>query len=760
MTVIRSARDPEFLVDYSTLVVRDSGPGTGVDDVRLSEDLATLSVTGRLAMAGQGWLHAHTRAEYLDVVLEVHDAPPAPEPTAQGVALMETPYLSPSGEVTLDSLVPMAGSTVLELDGPGLYRVRVNKEPGPDGERWRLSFWRQVGDPEPPRWWALEAAPDGSATTERSWRSVLPYEAVELLQPLQAERDGALTLEQLVQFWRRHGRGGEYLDDVLLPERSPCTTGFPDLDASLAESHSKYDDERRATWASLSQQLGIALPRTRGDLLGLLVAAGLLTCDESGVYALVENPPHPRELLDIPQQQLGREDRREQERLHGDLAADVERVVLWSPGRRHPTSLRDLAERLLTKPAPLRAALAHGERSQHLVVDRDARSHDEPLILTLPDQTPSHAEDSYDEPAVRFVVDDEPVLAFEEAYDEPAHVAMHIEGTALRREEALREGPPPRWGVLVDGQLWRWGDGRASVVPLDDPFCEQALHTRFGTLLLHVTSARLVDDDGHVHDLGRLAPVALDRDARWLAGVEARYGRRRSTFRLHAVDLSTRDRVTMPWPATRQIREVAVDDVDGSITFRAEPDPDDPASDDALHRWRPGHAPVVEPAAEGTPGRHGLRTRWDDTGLHLTWPTGTRQHYRVDGRVRPAPIAPMLYSLRSDPPAVAIWALQEGAVVEARILMLPEGARPHDSGPGKPVWESSSSLLLTVSPYARLDEARALRLDVHTGAVERVDVPAGDGMGIDQLTFVEGPPGASVVVRQPRRSSITDTTTP
>lgn len=732
MTVTRSATDPEFLVDYSTLVVRDSGPGTGEDDERLAEDAATLSVTGRLAVAGQGWLCAQTRADYLHVVLELHDAPPSPEPAAQGVELMETPYLSSSGAVALDSLVSMAGSTVLQLDEPGLYRVRVRKEPDPELERWRLSFWRETGESQPPRWYALAPVRDDGATATRSWRSVLPYEAVELLEPLQSEPGASLTVEEYAEFWRRHGRRRDYLDDVLLPDRAPRTTGFPDLDVSLSQSRDQYDDERRATWTNLAHQLGIRLPRTRGDLLELLLAAGLLTRTDRGAYALVPDPPHPRDVLHLPEQHVGREERQQRQRLHGDLAADVERVVLWSPGRTHRTTLPELAERLLTTPARVRAALEYAQQTQHVVVEGDPAAPGAPLVLTLPDTVPRDGDGGYadvgsgdDDVTVRYVEDD---------------VTVRYVGDARPRQEALRDGPPPEWGVVVDGDLWRWTGGRASRARLDDPWCDQALRTAAGTLLLHAGAARLVDDEGSVHDLGQLGPVALDRRGRLLAGVEARYGRRRSTFRLHAVDLTTRERVTMPWPADRLIREVAFDEADGSITFRAEPDADDPASDDVLHRWRSGQDPVAEPGRDGTPGRHRLRTRGDETGLHLTWPSGTRQHYRVDGQVRASPLAPLLYSLRADPPAVAVWHLQETALVEPRVLPLPEGAQAHSSGPGQPVWESGSSLLLTVSPYSRNDGTRALRLDVRTGEVERVPLPEGDGMGMGDVAFVEGLP--------------------
>lgn len=82
----------------------------------------------------------------------------------------------------------------------------------------------------------------------------------------------------------------------------------------------------------------------------------------------------------------------------------------------------------------------------------------------------------------------------------------------------------------------------------------------------------------------------------------------------------------------------------------------------------------------------------------ITWPSGTRHHYRVDGQVRPVPIAPLLYNLSSDPPAVAIWHLDEAELVAPQVLALPEGVQAHDSGPGRPVWESSSVAAADVHP--------------------------------------------------------------
>lgn len=125
MTVLRSVTVEEFFVDVGTLVVRDQGQAVDDAGAGLEEDRTSLSVTGRVALAGAGWLHAHARSGAAQVTLELLDRAPD-EADVQGGWLMETPYLSSSGRVALDSLVPSADGAGLDLGSSGRFRVRVH----------------------------------------------------------------------------------------------------------------------------------------------------------------------------------------------------------------------------------------------------------------------------------------------------------------------------------------------------------------------------------------------------------------------------------------------------------------------------------------------------------------------------------------------------------------------------------------------------------------------------------------------------------
>ncbi|MBP2471392.1 hypothetical protein JOF53_000264 [Crossiella equi] len=139
----------DYWPSHGALVLRELGLGED-REFALSEAEAPSPLGGSVAAAGYGWLHAPAWGDPQPVVLERCDGPPPVEDCAHAV---ETSYLSYSGRVGLNHVVGVHTIEGLDLGGPGDYRVRVQRLPGP---RWRLRFWPAPA--EAPRWLAREQA--------------------------------------------------------------------------------------------------------------------------------------------------------------------------------------------------------------------------------------------------------------------------------------------------------------------------------------------------------------------------------------------------------------------------------------------------------------------------------------------------------------------------------------------------------------------------------------------------------------------------
>lgn len=109
--------------------------------------------TGSFAGTGAGWLSAqapdlgdHT------VRLELHDTPPPPDPVVFE-DVVEAPFRSSSGELTLTDVTGGYGEADLELGDTEWFRVRVARRSAGDDFSWLIRFWP---DPlgEPPTWLA------------------------------------------------------------------------------------------------------------------------------------------------------------------------------------------------------------------------------------------------------------------------------------------------------------------------------------------------------------------------------------------------------------------------------------------------------------------------------------------------------------------------------------------------------------------------------------------------------------------------------
>ena len=153
MALIRVFEDREYLPEYSTLMIRDTGR-RGPARVRVDDLLSELAVDTQpcsIARAGDGWIDGGAGDGYQEVRLELHDAPPPPE-SDDWSDVVETPFAT-GGTVGL--CMATGGEEEQDpfrLGEPGLYRLRFCRRPAADGDRYLLQFWPVTAPPQPPRW--------------------------------------------------------------------------------------------------------------------------------------------------------------------------------------------------------------------------------------------------------------------------------------------------------------------------------------------------------------------------------------------------------------------------------------------------------------------------------------------------------------------------------------------------------------------------------------------------------------------------------
>ena len=595
--VLRAVTDDAWAVAHSTLAVREAGEQLLEPAGRaLSEEQGVLSVSGRVARAGDGWVFASARSDDAHVTLQLLDGPPPPGPVEAGAVAVETPHLSTSGRVGLDALVAVSGGAELALDGPGGYRLRVHRAPldGDEPERWTLSFWRDADPASGPVWLAVPpvVARDDAREARNAWRSVLPYDAVELLDPLQ-QAGTPMTRADLDGWWRRHGRTASFLDEPLLPAPRTLTTGFDDVDAARADGQRGYRDEQREQWRDLAAQLRLPTPTSRAEVLPLLVACGLLERDPEGALRLAAAPPEPGGVLALPPEVRTSLERQRRWSAHAELAADVEAVVLWAGGTLE-VPLTELAARLLADPEQVAGALRFAAREGRLTGDLAAGAvwlltavvQDEPDLWDeawVGDAT--WADDGSDDgtDVAELVSTTSAELTYEAVWldtdDETASTYGDEVSSSRRRSAPLPTGPAPAHGVIVDGDLWLpAGDGRLRRVPVGDDGVERAVATPHGWLLSGLLRTVLVAGDGVLHELGDPEQVVVRPGGQQAALLRAEYGRRSSSFGVDVVDLATRALTAVPWRDDRRVEDVAWQP-DGTLALTAENDPDDPATD-------------------------------------------------------------------------------------------------------------------------------------------------------------------------------------
>ncbi|HEU0102108.1 MAG TPA: hypothetical protein VFR07_07270 [Mycobacteriales bacterium] len=807
MALVGSYVKDEHWPDYGTLVVRDSGWAAEPDDgwdVRLDEHAERgPSVSGGLALAGNGWVRAAANDEYARVELELHDGPPADSELPPGGgerSVVEMPYRS-IGTVGVGMLVDGGAAPQLQLGPPGTYRVRVTRlrdAPGVDGDVWRLAFW--PAPVQAPRW--LELTRPGPPSADSLWRNHLPDAALEVLGLLSNADPDAVgtTLEQAVA---ARGRDAEWLDQpVLAPVGNTLPTGHPEVDEAERLGRQEYVEYELRTWRALVGPLGVPVPERQRDLLGVLEAAGLVI--RRGNQVVVD--PHPR----FPDQVLAlTPEARERDRQnlamlqHSVLVTDLLHVALWAPGGVHREPLSALGERLQADREAVRGALDYGVNAELLVVGHEGAD----VLLSAPpvEVDPPDADDW--QPFQRWPAPDAPgsdhggdvagawpaprpvtPMPFVEVpfaavppplsgppppppvpgdggplgappRAEPptpgqvpqdvervtytAHAFVVSDGPAGQPEPArFPTGAPPRHGIVQqDGAIVRWGaDGLPQTERRGPAGATRALQTPYGVVVVATNVTVLVPPDGPVVDLGPLWQVGVNAEGSLFVGVENQFGRR-NRFVLHLVDLRDGSRSTMPWDENRWLTGPLT--FDGETVLLSGEVPGHEADGLASPlRWLPGSEPASDPSRR--PGSlaaaNGVIGTGGPDGVTVRWSDGLERVYGVDSSASLTPGGDHLAWWRYDPPAMTLWEVtRHGPTPEPRVLWLPP--QTEIPGPARPcVWEDRQTVVLHSRSYGGAGDA--VRLNLTSGHSELVSVETMEGAG-QPYVFIEPLLGAA-----------------
>ncbi|MGP3918245.1 DUF6042 family protein [Nonomuraea sp. 10N515B] len=344
----------DYWPEYGTIVVRDTWdeePVAETDLPLLDEHDLDAQPSGTIAKAGAGWLQASSRDGRHRVRLEAHGAPPPLDHGWDDV--VETPYHAGTGAVVLTSVMSsdLYVDTPLELDAPGLYRVRVSCRRTPpeipgfeasEGDLWRMQFW--PAGLEPPRWLARSRPAVRPAST--GWRRCLGLPGQEVLYAVQLA-----------------SATGEATEDRIAAAYQPWSSGSGGWNSPI-------DD-----LSGFAAQLGLPAPATRPDLLPLLVAAGLLSTETaSGVtrFHLAPDPPRAEEVLDLPADQVAMIRRQDDRQRHTSFAADLAALAVWSPGGAVTATPEELAGPLLATAEDIRDTIRYGVERGLLSIPENA----------------------------------------------------------------------------------------------------------------------------------------------------------------------------------------------------------------------------------------------------------------------------------------------------------------------------------------------------------------------------------------------------
>ncbi|MCL2582100.1 MAG: hypothetical protein FWE35_06565 [Streptosporangiales bacterium] len=263
---------------------------------------------------------------------------------------------------------------------------------------------------------------------------------------------------------------------------------------------------------------------------------------------------------------------------------------------------------------------------------------------------------------------------------------------ALGTGAALRDGPPPAAGVITGNrELLTWKDGHPEVVAKVEQYAGRAVITPHGILVIGPRTAVLVGPDGTQSLLATVPDprIALSEDRRRVA--------------IAGVDLTGKPKY-MLW---------TIDLADGTVSGEEHPALPRAALEETPPQW---------------PGPRVAAAMGDGDSFVLTGTEGTPL---TEAGMRFGPyLSPCfpggrrwLYGFRQRPPVLTVTEVNGDELGTPRTLPLPPGCATASGGNRCPVWEDGTRLLL-VTPHGTVPGARAIRIDVTTGAIERV--PAGD----------------------------------
>ncbi|MBM0276058.1 hypothetical protein [Micromonospora tarensis] len=360
MTLVDAVEADGYRPEYALLVLMDPAVEWGHEDpdVPRFRDRGDRP-TGTFAGTGAGWVTA--QAPGLDdhvVRVELHDGPP-PADHEEYDDVLEAPYRSSSGGLSVTTLTGGVGPADLDLGDAEWFRVRVARRQADtestSGYSWVLRFW---ADPvvEPPVWLARSQSAIGGP--DNGWHSALPRWVTEVagIATGMARRLGRPVTPQQVEdgFHSPPLYPLGWLDEPLWPRRSATDHVSPGYRARDAQERRRLDET--------AEELGVPPVRRKRDVFPLLVAAGILAREGTDAYR-VGQPARIDTVLSLPPDQVEAVRQRDMRSRYGAVAEDLEAVLRWTPRTPLETTPAELAERLLVTEAELGEALAYAEET-------------------------------------------------------------------------------------------------------------------------------------------------------------------------------------------------------------------------------------------------------------------------------------------------------------------------------------------------------------------------------------------------------------
>jgi hypothetical protein len=281
-------------------------------------------------------------------------------------------------------------------------------------------------------------------------------------------------------------------------------------------------------------------------------------------------------------------------------------------------------------------------------------------------------------------------------------------------------------------ELLVWQAGVPVLVAKVEQYAERAMATPHGILVLGPRRAVLVRPGGSQVLLASVpdSKVALSADGRQvaIAGVDLSD---QPKFVLCVADLADGTISSVECLAMPSVDALR----DGVVYYRARTGDQDGR---AALAWSPGGPPVLAPSP-GLPGPR-VFAALASAPAEPYVPTGTEGTPLTETGLRFGPhLAPggrWLYGFQQQPPSLSVAEVRGDVLGPPQVWPLPPGCATAWGGNRRPTWEDDDHLLL-VTPHGTVPGTRVIRVDVTTGAVERVNTDRLDSTSYDVEVFVE-----------------------